>query len=73
MRFPSAAAESERGRGLAHAMFEELRTHLTGRPAMLFVRADNPASLRAHMKMGMCELGTFTNDGVPYIAFTYTA
>jgi len=25
------------------------------------------------MKMGMCELGTFTNDGVPYIAFTYTA
>jgi predicted GNAT superfamily acetyltransferase len=70
---PVCVAESERGRGLARAMFEELRMHLTGRPAMLFVRADNPASLRAHMKMGMRELGTFTNDGVPYIAFTYTA
>jgi ribosomal protein S18 acetylase RimI-like enzyme len=70
---PVCVAESERGRGLARAMFEELRTHLTGRPAMLFVRADNPASLRAHMRMGMRELGTFTNDGVPYIALTYTA
>jgi ribosomal protein S18 acetylase RimI-like enzyme len=70
---PVCAAESERGRGLARAMFEELRAHLPGRPAMLFVRADNPASLRAHIKMGMRDLGTFTNDGVPYIALIYTA
>ena len=69
---PVCVAESERGRGLARAMFEELRARLPGRPAMLFVRADNAASLRAHQKMGMRDLGTFMNDGVPYVALTYT-
>ena len=49
-----------------------LRARLPGRPAMLFVRADNAASLRAHQKMGMHDLGTFTNDGVSYIALTYS-
>jgi RimJ/RimL family protein N-acetyltransferase len=39
---------------------------------MLFVRADNAASLRAQQKMGMHDLGTFTNDGVSYIALTYS-
>ena len=68
---PICVAESERGNGLARAMFEELRARLPGRPAMLFVRADNTASLRAHEKMGMRDLGTFMNDGVPYVALTY--
>ena len=82
MRFPSAARllplwSGLRGRkrawqGLARALFEELRARLPGRPAMLFVRADNAASLRAHRKMGMHDLGTFTNDGVSYIALTYS-
>jgi predicted GNAT family acetyltransferase len=63
-------AESERGKGLARALFEELRARLPG--LMLFVRADNAASLRAHRKMGMHDLGTFTNDGVSYIALTYS-
>jgi ribosomal protein S18 acetylase RimI-like enzyme len=69
---PICVAESERGKGLATAMFKELRAHLTGRPAMLFVRADNPSSLQAHRKMGMHELGTFANDGVLYVALTYS-
>ena len=68
---PICVAESERGNGLARAMFEELRARLPGRPAMLFVRADNTASLRAHEKMGIRDLGTFMNDGVPYVALTY--
>ena len=38
---------------------------------MTFVRADNSASLRAHRKMGMRELGTFMNEGVSHIAFAY--
>jgi predicted GNAT family acetyltransferase len=53
---PVCVAESERGKGLARALFEELRARLPGRPAMLFVRADNAASLRAHRKMGMHDL-----------------
>lgn len=69
---PICVATSERGKGLARAMFEELRSRLPGRPAMLFVRTDNPSSLQAHRKMGMRELGTFDNDGVRYVALTYS-
>ena len=68
---PMCVAETERGKGLASAMFKELRARLSGRPAMLFVRADNTSSLQAHRKMGMRELGTFVNEGVHYVALTY--
>jgi RimJ/RimL family protein N-acetyltransferase len=70
---PVCVAETERGKGLAAALFELLKTHTGGRPAMTFVRADNGPSLRAHRKMGMRELGTFMSEGVPHIALTYTA
>jgi predicted GNAT family acetyltransferase len=68
---PVCVAESERGKGLAGAMFERLRAQLPGRPAMTFVRADNGPSLTAHRKMGMRELGAFSNEGVTHIAFAY--
>jgi L-amino acid N-acyltransferase YncA len=68
---PVCVAETERGKGLAGAMFEKLRAELPGRPAMTFIVADNVPSLIAHRKMGMQELGTFTNGGIPYIAFSY--
>jgi len=68
---PVCVAETERGNGLASAMFGELRTRLSGHPAMLFIRADNGPSLQAHRKMGMQELGTFINSDVLYIALTY--
>ncbi len=70
---PVCVAETERGKGLAGALFKELQSHMQGRSAMTFVRADNGASLRAHHKMGMRELGTFVNGGVTYIALSYTA
>jgi hypothetical protein len=38
---------------------------------MTFILADNLPSLIAHRKMGMQELGAFTNGGVEYIAFSY--
>jgi len=70
---PVCVAESERGKGLAAGIFEVLQTHMDGRPAMTFVRADNAPSLRAHRKMGMRELGTFMSEGVPHVALSYTA
>jgi RimJ/RimL family protein N-acetyltransferase len=69
---PVCVAESERGKGLAGALFKVLQTHMGGRPAMTFVRADNEPSLRAHRKMGMRELGPFLNNGEQYIALSYT-
>ena len=68
---PICVAETERGKGLASAMFAELRKCLSGRPAMLFIRADNAPSLQAHRKMGMQELGTFTDGDVLYVALRY--
>jgi len=50
---PVCVADTERGKGLAGIMYEALRAHLPGRPAMTFIRADNSASLQAHRKMGM--------------------
>jgi len=68
---PVCIAENERGNGLAAALFKVLQTHMDGRPLMTFVRADNAPSLRAHHKMGMRDLGAFTNEGVAYIALAY--
>jgi RimJ/RimL family protein N-acetyltransferase len=69
---PVCVAEAERGRGLAGALFKELQTHMDGRSAMTFIRADNLPSRRAHQKMGMRELGTFVSEGTPHIALIYT-
>ena len=67
---PVCVAETERGKGLAGAMFEKLRAELPGRAAMTFIVADNIPSLIAHRKMGMRELGAFANGGIEYIAFS---
>jgi predicted GNAT superfamily acetyltransferase len=69
---PVCVAESERGKGVALALFEVLQKHMAGRPAMTFVRNDNAPSLRAHQKMGMRELGNFLSEDVPYVALVYT-
>lgn len=69
---PVCVAESERGKGLAAALFKELQKYMNGRPAMTFIRADNVPSLRAHRKMGMSELGTFMSEEVHYIALAYS-
>jgi L-amino acid N-acyltransferase YncA len=69
---PVCVDATERGKSLAGRLYEALRAQLPGRPAMTFVRADNTASIRAHRKMGMRELGAFLSEGVPHVAFTYT-
>jgi hypothetical protein len=63
---PVCVAETERGKGLAGALFTELRVRMAGRPAMTFIRADNIASLRAHRKMGMSEHGPFIHENALY-------
>src|SRR5262249_965991 len=68
---PVCVAATERGKGLADALYRALRARLPGRPALTFVRSDNVSSLRAHRKMGMSELGAFTNGGEDYVAFGY--
>jgi L-amino acid N-acyltransferase YncA len=68
---PICIAEAERGRGLANAMFVALRARLPGREGILFIRRDNPASLRAHAKMGMTEVAEFAHDGAVHAVLSY--
>jgi L-amino acid N-acyltransferase YncA len=68
---PICVAGGERGRGLAGAMFEALRARLPGREGILFIRRDNAASLRAHVRMGMEEVAEFTHDGSAFAVLSY--
>jgi predicted GNAT family acetyltransferase len=61
----------ERGMGLAQAMFAALQRLLPGREGVLFIRRDNPASLRAHAKMGMHEVAGFLFEGNDYVVLSY--
>ncbi len=60
-----------RGQGIAQAMFTELRRLQPGREGVLFVRRDNTASLRAHAKMAMREVGSFAFRGMDHAVFSY--
>ncbi len=70
---PVCVIESERGKGLAAMMYQEMRKRLPNRRAMSFVRFDNISSIRANRKMGKMELGNFIHDGESYIVFVFTS
>ena len=70
---PICVAESERGHGLATALFAELRELLSGRECVAFVRRDNAASLQAHLKMGMRDVASFEHDGVVHAVLAFAA
>jgi predicted GNAT superfamily acetyltransferase len=69
---PICVAESERGKGVARAMFEELRAQLRGREGFTFIRADNAVSRKVHAGMGMREAATFSVNGVGYVVVAYS-
>ncbi len=68
---PVCVEQRERGKGIAQAMFAELRNLQPGREGVLFVRRDNTASLRAHEKMGMREVASFKFNGKDHAVFSY--
>jgi ribosomal protein S18 acetylase RimI-like enzyme len=68
---PVCVDESVRGNGIAKRMFEQLRKMLPGREGILFIRADNEWSLRAHRKMGMHKVAEFTFEGARMLVFAY--
>ena len=68
---PICVDPAERGKGLAAAMFSELRRLEPGREGVLFIRSDNEASLRAHRRMGIREVARFELDGADFTVFSY--
>jgi predicted GNAT superfamily acetyltransferase len=69
---PVCVAASERGQGLAAKLFDTLRARLPRRECVTFIRRDNAASLRAHLKMGMKDISSFTHDGVEHAVVVYS-
>jgi L-amino acid N-acyltransferase YncA len=68
---PICVAEAERGQGIALALFAALRAQLPGREGIAFIRRDNTASLRAHLRMGMREVAGFEFNGVAHVVIAY--
>lgn len=68
---PICVAASERGKGLAQALFQELRRLQPGREGILFIRRDNDASIRAHLRMGMREVAGFEMNGVEFSVMSF--
>ena len=69
---PVCVAAEERGRGLAHAMFSELRRLEPAREGILFIRHDNAASLSAHAKMGMRVVADFEFGETKFAVLSYS-
>ena len=68
---PTCVAASERGNGIAAAMFGLLRALQPGKEGILFIRNDNGPSLGAHRRMGMRQVAGFTHDGADFSVFAY--
>lgn len=68
---PICVAESERGRGLARALFTALRARLPGRDGFTFIRGDNMVSRAVHARMGLDEAAAFSVAGIDYVVVAY--
>jgi L-amino acid N-acyltransferase YncA len=64
---PVCIAAEARGQGVLEALYARLRATYAGREAILFIREDNPRSLRAHLKLGMLEVARYELKGESFI------
>jgi ribosomal protein S18 acetylase RimI-like enzyme len=69
---PVCVDASVRGLGIAGKMFEELKRLLPGREGILFIKASNESSLRAHRKMGMRETASYIFEGRRFVVLAYS-
>lgn len=60
-----------RGKGVAQALYSELRIYQRGVEGILFIRKDNLSSIRAHQKLGMTEVAAFDFNGVDHLVLSY--
>ncbi|WP_249159739.1 GNAT family N-acetyltransferase [Bradyrhizobium tropiciagri] len=67
---PVCIAHDARGLGVLEALHAKLRVTLAGREAILFIRADNPRSLKAHLRLGMREVARYELRGDPFIVLS---
>nr|WP_322657099.1 GNAT family N-acetyltransferase [Dendronalium sp. ChiSLP03b]MDZ8203432.1 GNAT family N-acetyltransferase [Dendronalium sp. ChiSLP03b] len=68
---PVCVEETMRGQGIAKAMFAKLKNFLPQRQGILFIKAHNESSIRAHRKMGMYQMAEFTHEDTRFLVFAY--
>lgn len=67
---PVCIDRAARGQGVLDALYRELVRQRPDREAVLFIRADNPRSLSAHLRLGMREVAGFVLDGEDFIVLS---
>ena len=67
---PVCIDQAARGRGVLEALYAELVARQPGREAILFIKADNARSLRAHARLGMVPVARFTLGGEVFIVLS---
>ena len=61
---PVCVRSEFRGMGLFRAMVTRLKQELAGGDVVLFIRADNSASVRAHTSVGFRQVASFAFGGI---------
>lgn len=69
---PVCVSSTQRGKGLAQLMFNELLRQEPNREGILFIKSDNEASFRAHEKMGIHKVSSFHFNNVDFDVFAYS-
>jgi hypothetical protein len=67
---PVCISREARGRGVLEALHAKLREARAGREAILFIREDNPRSLKAHLRLGMREVARYDLKGERFIVLS---
>ena len=67
---PVCIEDSERGQGLLALLYAAMRAQHGGAEAVLFIRRDNIASLRAHARLGMREVAAFVFEGAQFAVYS---
>lgn len=68
---PICVSQNYRGKGLAQLMFQKLLLLEPNREGILFIKSDNTASLKAHEKMGMHKVSSFSFNNSYFDVFAY--
>ncbi|QOZ33299.1 GNAT family N-acetyltransferase [Bradyrhizobium sp. CCBAU 53421] len=67
---PVCVSADARGLGVLEALYARLQATFPGREAILFIREDNPRSLKAHLRLGMREVARYDFDGKVFIVLS---
>ncbi len=67
---PVCVAQDARGLGVLDALYAMLQTLFPGREAILFIREENPRSLKAHLRLGMREVARYDFGGTVFIVLS---